>query len=276
MISADEYMRAAPALVGSNTAYGVRYGQEVKRIIDHAARRAPRNMQVHLGPSELGVACDGQVVRKLLREPRTNHVADPFPSIRGTALHAWAATAFDRENMYQGWRRFHTEMRVAPTDAHPGSTDLYDALEKAVVDHKFLGPTSMAKLRRKEGPPRVYRAQILLYGLGCLRQGLPVDRVMIIGYPATAASLDDLFVWEHSFGGPEDIALLREVLADTVRRKQMAEDVRRGVMKIGEVPITPEGDLCYFCLGPFYRPNASRISNEPGCPGTTVNRSLTQ
>lgn len=614
-MSADEYMQAAPALVGSNSAYGVRYGQEIKRIIDHAARRAPRSMQVHLGPSELGVQCDGQVVRKLLREPRTNHIADPWPSIVGTSIHAWLAGAFDRENNYQGWTRYLTEQRVAPTNEHPGSTDLYDAQERACVDwkglyvhtpiatpdgwttidqlkagdtvfgsdgrpcqitcvypiqhrecyriafrdgsdlitddvqelpfvisgrrpravtlsaaeaagqvwsktarpqrqlrlynggalelperdlivhpyvlgcwlgdgsvhggtigkpdgelfdyirscgyevsaphgqkqlvrtiyglstqlrqlglqwadpehprshgrltgakripqeylrasrsqrlellrglmdtdgtwnrkrnqavftttnkdlaesvaelvvtlawkahiapqqahgfgltvtayhvsfvpmnfnpfqlsrkanlvrlegslvseyrlvqsikpvlsvptkcidvnspdhlylageqmvpvHNCLGPTTMAKIKQKGGPPRQYRGQILLYALGCLRKGLPVDKVMIIALPRTASTLDDLYVWHHPFGGPEDIALLREVLDDTARRKTMAEQVRNGTMQLRDVPIAPEGDLCYYC--PFYRSNSSRNSNEPGCPGTTVGRSLSR
>ena len=39
--------------------------------------------------------CDRQVVSKMCGEPVTNHVADPWPSVVGTAVHAWLAEKFD-------------------------------------------------------------------------------------------------------------------------------------------------------------------------------------
>jgi len=101
---------------------------------------------------------------------------------QGTSVHAWLAEAFNRENARIGRRRWLTELRVAPTDEHPGSTDLYDVDEQAVVDWKDLGPTSLAKI--KSGRiPRHYHVQLLLYGLGCLRAGLPVRRVVLVALP---------------------------------------------------------------------------------------------
>jgi hypothetical protein len=53
--------------------------------LEHAAR-APRTLQQHLGPSELGVECDRQVAGKMAALPATNHVVDPWPSMVGTRL----------------------------------------------------------------------------------------------------------------------------------------------------------------------------------------------
>src|SRR6202012_3620183 len=158
---------------------------------------APRSQQGHLGHSELGVACDRQVVGKLLREAPTNHVTDPWPSIVGTAVHAWLADAFVADDP----QRWMTEHRVTPHPDHAGTGDLYDRVEATVGDHKVLGESSLAKVRRAEGPPRKYRRQLFLYGLGFLRQGLPVNRVALLAYPRTQSTLDGIYVWEHPFDG---------------------------------------------------------------------------
>jgi hypothetical protein len=71
----------------------------------------------------------------MARVPATNHVVDPWPSIVGTAIHAWMADAFTAANERYGLR-WVAEHRVTPHPDHPGTADLYDALEQAVVDHK--------------------------------------------------------------------------------------------------------------------------------------------
>jgi hypothetical protein len=203
--------------------------------------------------------------------PKTNHVSDPWPSIRGTALHAWAADAFVADNVRHGLLRWVAEQRVTPHPDHPGTSDLYDATELAVVDHKFLGESSMAKIRSASGPARKYVVQLLLYGLGYLLLGLPVRRVVVAAYPATAASLDGLFVWERAFTDadnkllPENQQLIEEVFAQTARRQEYAQAVHDGRLPLNSIPLTPDSDECYFC--PFYRPQSAR-DNGPGCPGT--------
>lgn len=260
----------APAPTSGNTPWAAEQARRLTDIVQRYSARRPRNLQRHLGPSELGVECDRQVVGKLIGEPATNHVTDPWPSFMGTAGHAEMEEVFGWENSQIGGVRYFTERRVTPPpplDGHPGTADLYDGLEYAVLDHKFLGRTSMQKVRSTAGPPRKYRAQLGTYGLGYMREGFRVDRVALIAWPRTGSSLHELYVWEQ----PMDAAmamLLREVAADTERRKWYANMIsaRPEVEQsahLEQVPRTPSHDECYFC--PFYRPSAT---DGIGCPGT--------
>lgn len=269
--SAAQFMSAAPPING-NTPWAQRYGDTLRKVIHDYAARAPRTLQQHLGPSELGVMCDRQVAGKMAALPVTNHVVDPWPSIVGTACHAWAADAFDADNLRYPYTRWLTETRVTPHPDHPGTADLYDAVERAVVDHKFLGESSMAKVRKN--PPRKYRAQLMLYGLGYHKLGLPVERVVLAAYPRTAASLDGLYVWEQQtdYANPASAVhqLLRAVLEQTQVRRQWAEhilaapDPGRALMDVPADTGEDRDTECYFC--PLYRPQAAR-DGMYGCPG---------
>lgn len=262
MINPAQFMQAAPAPLNGNTPFASRYAAELRRVFHEQASQAPRSLQAHLGPSELGVECDRQVAGKMARLPATNHVADPWPSIRGTALHAWAADAFLADNARHGLR-WVAEQRVTPHPLHPGTADLYDAREKAVVDHKFLGTTSMAKIRSPEGPPRHYVVQLLLYGRGYRNLGLPVERVVLAAYPATGSSLSGLYVWDRPHT-PADDELLDEVFRQTEIRRRWAIALITGQAQLGDVPASPSDDGCYFC--PFYRPQTARDGGA-GCAG---------
>lgn len=267
--SATAFMAATPPSLNGNTPWAQRYGKVLRKVIEDAAARAPRTLQQHLGPSELGVMCDRQVAGKLAALPVTNHVTDPWPSIVGTACHAWAADAFTADNMRYGYTRWLAEQRVTPHPEHPGTADLYDAAELAVVDHKFLGVSSLAKVRK--APPRKYKVQLLLYGLGYINLGLPVQRVVLAAYPRTESSLDNMYVWEHTadYAGA-DGQLLAEVFAQTEIRKNWAHHILAAPnpqMALRDVPADTGEDRdseCYFC--PFYRPQASR-DGLYGCPG---------
>jgi hypothetical protein len=272
--TASDFMSSAPKSVSGSSPMAARYAAGLKRVFLEHAARAPRTLQQHLGPSELGVECDRQVVGKMAALPATNHVSDPWPSIVGTACHAWAADAFDADNLRTGMLRFVTEQKVTPHPDHPGTADLYDAVEQAVVDHKFLGESSMAKIRK--GWPRHYKVQLLLYALGYHLLGLPVRRVFLAAYPRTAASLDGLYVRELEFAQenaatgaleilPENVALIEQVFAETADRRALADRLLRQEIRIEDVSRTPDSDTCFFC--PFYRPQAAK-DDGPGCPGT--------
>jgi hypothetical protein len=260
----EEFMRAAPARLEGNTPWAARYAAELRRVVVNQANNSARNLQAHLGPSEIGHRCDRQVVGKLAGIARTNHVVDPWPSIRGVALHAWLAEAFTAANAKLPAPRWLAEQRVTPHPEHPGTADLYDAEELAVVDHKCLAESSMAKVRSAAGPPIHYIIQLLLYGRGYRLMGLPVKRVALAAYPATAGSLDGLYVWERA-SGPQDDPLLEEVFRLTDRRKELALEVQNGRRQLTDIASAPDYDDCYFC--PFYRPQ-SKHDNGPGCPGT--------
>ncbi|MEU1810974.1 hypothetical protein [Micromonospora aurantiaca (nom. illeg.)] len=263
MTSVEEFMKAAPGRLGGNTPWASRYASDLRRVVVEQANGSARNRQRHLGPSELGVPCDRQVVGKLAGLPATNHVVDPWASVIGTAVHAWLADAFTAANSSLPAPRWLAEQRVTPHPEHPGTADLYDAAETAVVDHKILGESSMAKVRSNSGPPIHYVIQLLLYGKGYRILGLPVTRVALAAYPRSAASLDGLYVWERATG-PQDDALIEEVFTLTDRRKAMAEEIRTGLKTLTDIPITADDDTCFFC--PFYRPQSKR-DNGPGCPG---------
>lgn len=259
-ISANEFMAKAPPPLNGSSAWAARCASELRRVLyDHAAH-APRSLQAHLGPSELGAICDRQVAGKLAGIASTNHVSDGWPSIRGTALHTMAEQAFSADNIRHGIR-WVTEQKVTPHPDHPGTADLYDAVEQAVIDHKFLGPTSMAKIRN--GPPRHYIVQLLLYARGYRLLGLPVRRVALAAYPATAGSLDGLYVWDRVHT-PADDELLEEVFAQTAIRKQWAAAILTGTADLMDVPATPNDGNCIFC--PFFRPQAAHDGGV-GCPG---------
>ena len=270
--SADQFMAAAPKSVSGSSPWSTRYASELRRIFHEHAARAPRTLQQHLGPSELGVECDRQVADKMAAFPATNHVSDPWPSIVGTACHAWAEEAFRGDNLRRGVLRWVAEQKVTPHPDHPGTADLYDAFERAVVDHKFLGESSMAKVRKS--PPRKYVVQLLLYGIGYLKLGLPVRRVALAAYPRTAATLDGLYVWDRQLTDEdgqltvENAALIDSVFSDTARRRQQADQLLAGDLRLDEVPADPDGDECFFC--PFYRPEAARNPAllATSCPGT--------
>lgn len=258
------FMSGTPAgSTSGSSPWAQRYAGEVRRIVSDFAEAMPRSLQAHLGPSEIGVECDRQIVGKLVGEPVTNHVVDVWPSFAGTALHAAEAAAFDAWNVRNNTLRFATEQRVTPVEGHSGTADLYDAAELTVVDHKNLGPTSMAKLRSPEGPPRKYLVQLLLYARGYRNLGLPVKRVAIIGWPRTGSSLDGVFCWDRMHS-PVDDELLDEVLAQLDTRKMMADLIRRGLLRIDQVPVTPLESECYFCN--FFRPQSAH-DGGPGCPG---------
>lgn len=260
-------MRAAPAPLNGSTAWASRYAVELRRVVTEHAARAPRSTQTYLGPSELGAACDRQVAGKMAGLPATNHISDPWPSIVGTAIHAWLAEAFEGDNARSGVLRWIAEQRVTPHPNHPGTADLYDAVNHAVVDHKCLGRTTLAKLRT-HGPSRKYLVQLLLYGEGYRRLGLPVDRVVLAAYPRTEATLDGLYVWERAHT-PEDDEILQAVFAQTDIRYAYATELREERIQLRDIPARPSDEECYYC--PFYRPE-SRDGHHAGCPGTVGNR----
>jgi hypothetical protein len=280
-ISADEFMASAPTSLAGSSPWASRYAAEIRRVVLEHAARAPRTLQQHLGPSELGVACDRQVAGKMAALPSTNHVVDPWASIVGTALHAWEAEAFDADNLRSGVLRWVTEQKVTPHPDHPGTADLYDALEQAVVDHKNLGPSSLDKIRKGGTSavtgkpiigPRHYRAQLFMYGLGYVLLGLPVRKVAIAAYPRTASTLDGLYVRDEDFTSDgftlldEPAALLTEVFNDTARRKAQAQTLLAGA-PLSDIPSDPDDSTCVWC--PFFRPEAARKPEllATSCPG---------
>lgn len=79
-ISPSEFMQSVPRSLEGNSEWASRYARELRGVIVRHASLALRSLQVRLGPSELGAACDRQVTGKLAGLTPTNHVSDPWPS----------------------------------------------------------------------------------------------------------------------------------------------------------------------------------------------------
>jgi hypothetical protein len=258
-----DFMARAPKPFSGNTAWAESYALALRRVVVDYANHSPRSLQKELGPSEIGTLCDRQVVGKLAGIERTNHIVDPWASIVGTALHAWFAQAFDWDNRYHNYVRWLTEFRVHPHPDHPGTGDLYDFTEEAVVDHKNLGDTPMKHLRN-HGPVRRYFVQKLAYAKGFRLMGLPVRRTVLVAWPRTKSSLDTTFVHEHTLT-PADDVLLDDVFTWMQVRKALATAVRDGVLSLNDITPTPDDEECYFC--PFYRADVLTDPNATGCAG---------
>lgn len=272
-----DVMMSVPRSVHGNSPWAERYGNEQKQLVKDYAARSPRSLQRHLGPSELGEACDRQVVMKMAGLTATNHVSDPWASVMGTAGHAYVEGMYIWDNVRRAQNgqpyRWIPEQRVCPDpdphtrvagpDSHPGTADLYDVANIALVDHKFLGDTSRQKLIA-HGPKQVYFIQLLLYRRGYMNLGLPVNRIVLLAWPRTKSSLDELYVWEYT-PTQDDENRVDEVLRRTALRQGVADMVRDGRVNIMDVPATPNDDSCHYC--PLYRPQAYHDGSY-GCPGT--------
>jgi hypothetical protein len=270
IISPAEFMAAAsssPPQLAGNTPWAAQYAHEMRDIVTRCANGSARNLQRHLGPSEIGHLCSRQVAGKLAGLPATNHVLDPWPSIMGTAGHAWMEGVLHWANEQLGRVRFLPEYRVTPGmgfEGHPGTGDGYDGDNESVIDWKFLGTTSMNKLR-KDGPSRHYFVQFLLYMLGFQALGLPVQRIVLIAWPRTSSSLDGMYVWEHPVT-ESDYAFLRDVIKPELEyRKAWAAALVTGTAQLMDVP-GDTNDECHWC--PFWRPQSANDGGA-GCPGHT-------
>lgn len=254
----------SPTATQGNSPWAAAKARELKDLIQRYSARRPRSLQRHLGPSELAVECDRQVVGKLVGEEPTNHVTDPWASFMGTAGHAEMENVLAWENSVLGYVRYISEQRVHPPGPfaeHSGTADCTDLVDKTLLDWKFLGKTSLDKVKSPAGPPRKYQGQVAIYTLALISMGYDVNRMALVAWPRTSSFLNDLYVWEQPFDDTT-VALLTEVADDTRRRKAWAQMVQDRQMSLSMVPVAPDSSECYFC--PFYRPG---MADGVGCPG---------
>lgn len=262
-------------VANGNSPWAQRYAQELRDVVIRYAARLPRNMQRHLGPSELGHHCHRQLVGKMagvaFGHGGGNRLHDPWASVVGTALHALFEQAFQwdaREGI--NLERWATECRVTPdplaVQPHPGTADLYDFTYNTLGDHKCQSEAIRTRLRR-DGPPFHYYIQLLLYAIGYMNLGFPVERIALISWPRTKSTLDDLYVWEKTITNA-DLLAVEEVLKKTVIREDAAQLVSQGRLGFFEVPATPSESDCQYC--PFFNPAAMEDGTSAGCPGTAM------
>lgn len=230
---------------------------QLRSVILDAARRAPRSQQVALGPSQIGEPCARQLGYKLMAHPSSNADSDPWPSIVGTAVHAWLADAFTAANTRLGRVRYLVEQSVTIRDGLTGTLDLYDADHATVIDHKVPGATSLAE-QKKRGPRAGYIAQAHLYGFGLARLGLPVSDVALAMYPR-GGLLSGLWIWTEPYDPAVALAALErhDAILEAVTALNVTEHPERYQLLPRET-----GHHCTYC--PYW---TAGPDTGNGCPG---------
>jgi len=225
----------------------------------------PRSMQTTLGPSELGTPCQRQMAYKLSGATRQVINAPKWAAMQGTAMHALMEDVLGFHNGQLGRPRWVIEQRVDVDDEIGGAGDAYDADHALVVDWKYVGVTTLRKVRRKTVPVEQlvtpdYRVQAHLYGYGHERAGRPVRWVRLV-LLARSHDYDDSAEWTERYRPEIAIAALDRYYAtqDLVAALGLPDS---GLF--GAVPATP-GDACQWCE--FRRPGGT--ADATGCPGNT-------
>ena len=222
-------------------------------VIYSRAANAPRSLQKRIGLSEVGEVCIRKTSYKLLDWQKTNPSTDPWASISGTAIHAWLADAFEEFP-----DQYLVEHPVSVTNELAGTADLYDRVNKMVIDHKCVGATAM-KSRKKDGMTHQQRVQINLYGLGLVNQGWEVEKVALAFYPL-GGRLDGLHTIVEDFNP--------QLAKDAIARLEDTQtllwqlDPEENPQNWNLIPTTPTR-ACSYC--PWYLPFST--DGAKGCPG---------
>ena len=226
---------------------------KIRQVITTRSANAPRSKQRALGLSEIGEVCVRKTAYKLLDWEKTNKNTDPWPSISGTAIHAWLAEAFEADS-----GEYLVEHPVKVNDDFGGTVDLFDIKTGMVIDHKCVGATAM-KSRKKDGMTHQQRVQINLYGLGLENAGYTVNTVALAFYPL-GGRLDGM----HTIVEPYNRKLAQDAIARVEETQTLLWQLDpEGVpSNWGLIPATTSRN-CSYC--PFYLPNSINLSI--GCPG---------
>lgn len=227
-------------------------------VVKNAILNHPRSLQKKIGPSELAHPCSRRIGYKLLDVPEANPATEaPWLPTIGTGVHGWLEEQFTQANSGQDYARWLVELRVSIGEVLgidiTGSLDLYDRATATVVDHKIVGPTTLKKYKSK-GPGDQYEGQIMTYGRGLIRRGLPVKRVMIAFLPRNA-ELRDAFFWSAPYDAGKADAVL-----------QRAEGIALTCKTLGPAAPALLGTADAYCTRcPWYRAGSADLAT--GCPG---------
>jgi hypothetical protein len=233
-----------PVLTGS---LGDRLAVDLRDAVRVFENSRDRSTQVEIGPSGIGKPCTRCLAREVLGMAVTRDFDDPWCRIIGTAVHAWLADALENMNTIAPEATYQTETRVHPhPDVLPkgGNADLYDAVNKVVIDHKVVGAEQLRKYRNN-GPGQQYRIQAHLYGLGFGRLGKPVEHVAV-AFWQRGGRLSDLYVWTEPYDA--------QIALDAINRYRT---IRDQALAIGPaiLPHLPADPDCWDCGGKDVDPN---------------------
>jgi hypothetical protein len=226
---------------------------EIQAVIVGHANNAPRSLQNAIGPSEIGTDCVRRLGYKIAGVAPTNTSSDPWASISGTSIHGWLEGAFGADP-----DRWLVETRVQITQTLAGSVDLYDRLNRRVIDHKTSGATGMKKYK-STGPTPQQLIQINLYAYGLTLAGYPVDEVALVYYPL-GGRLSGMHTWIGTYD--VDVAMDALTRFDNIRALTVSLDADTQPGRLSLLPATATR-LCAYC--PNYLFGSTDIAT--GCPG---------
>ena len=219
-------------------------------IVDHDAAR-PRSKQTKIGPSDLSSPCSRRLVYQILGVPKV--VADTV------SLQAWVGTQIHAglETAVKGHDDWLTEqpvsIKLSKTLTLSGTLDAYHKPTFTVIDYKSVGPSALAKYRRRS--PDNHLTQVSLYGLAAVLSGrMRVEHTALVYVPRNG-DLADIHVDAHPWDEARAEAALRRLEA-----LHAAAAAGPSVL-----PLIPTGDDCRWCG--WWNPNAWVDGN--GCPGHT-------
>jgi len=227
----------------------------ITNVIRAKSDNSPRSKVVRIGPSEIGDPCLRKLGYKLMEVPKTNSFSDPWPSVSGTAIHAWLAEAFEAVNGDADWL---VEHRVEARPGLSGTLDLFQRSSGTVIDHKCVGATSM-KTRKAEGPTEQQVIQLNIYAYALELQGHEVKKVALAFYPL-GGMLSGMHIWLGDYD--------RQVALDAMQRL----DATVELIAMLDPEAHPErwelipaatSRGCSYC--PWFVPGSDNLAI--GCPG---------
>lgn len=185
--------------------------QIVQKLIVDKYKSTERNLQVALGPSEIGAPCDRQLAYNSMHHYEVND-GDPLPSVVGTAAHTWMHDACLEANERAQQLIWIPESVVNVEAGLNGHSDAYHMPTRTVFDWKFPGTAGMKTYRTSQDPGEQYRVQGHCYGKGFKNKGLPVDRIAIAFLPRGGNLFGKYgaYIWAEAFDeSVADVALAR-------------------------------------------------------------------
>lgn len=233
------------------------------KVITQHARVAERNIQIEIGPSEIGNNCERRVALALLESRRPNISRDEWTATVGTACHTWVEKAFRWHNdqlvAAGGPPRWLVETEVTVRPGLFGHCDLYDMWTDTVIDHKFPGVTSLRKYKKADDPSQQYRWQAHLYGMGFAKLGFPVRNVALIMYPRSGL-LRESWMWQKPYD-PATAELAIKRIDDLLVGMNVSEQA--GCLEDFMLLLRRDTEHCDWC--PYYE----RLNSDPsnGCKG---------
>ena len=234
---------------------------ELRDVVRWYESSRPRSLQTSIGPSDAGTPCARRLAYKMLGVEQVNTATDPWAAIVGTSVHAWLDKAFNDANALLAEPRWEVSTKIEIPDYMTGTIDLFDHATSTVIDHKVIGATAMAKVK-KGFVSAQYRTQGHLYGLGLIAAGFDVKHIAICYWSRTGA-LKDAQYWTEPYD---------EAIAEAAIRRIDALDIitANGVDSLAGIP-TADG-FCMYC--PYFSPANTYIAGA--CPGHVIPKTSAQ